>query len=96
MATRDFIILKYSAEKWAIGFRFFPPDLNEAETISSVETEISPADGNLSKVGDPSIDQDKVSQVIQGGASGQTYEVYFEVTTSVGFIFKDKITIKVR
>ena len=95
MAVKDFVVYKFEGEKWAIGFRYFAPDLNyPTETIQSCVVSVSPA--GLTLEGAALIDKDTVGQVVSGGGCNQNYHVHFTTTTSVGFILEDEIIVKVR
>lgn len=82
-------IKKYAGEKYPIGFTFVSPDLASGETITGVETTITPNGGgsNLAKVGSPTINGDgnAVQQVVEAGVAGTDYTVKFEVTTSLSY-----------
>ena len=87
------VITKRVNEKFAIGFKYGPPDLEEGDKIDSC---VSTVGTGLTKDGDPSVELDEVSQMISGGTLNADYTVTFQVTTSVGHIYEDKITVQIR
>lgn len=70
--------------KHALGLELISPDLEAGETISAVETTITPAVG-LTKVGSPSKDDTHVYQIVEGVTVGE-YEIQFKITTSAGYV----------
>lgn len=88
------IIYKFSEEKYVIGLLYFAPDLEEGETIDSVETSVNPA--GLTLDGAASIDGNEVSQMINGGTFGVKYIVSFKVTTSAGHIYIDTYSVRIK
>jgi len=95
MRSPEFFVEKYPEDKWGIGFRYYPPDLNAGETITSCTVTVP--DG-LTPVGDAIIDNvnKTVAQVITDGTENKVYRVKFETHTSVGYIFVDEIVVKIR
>jgi hypothetical protein len=80
-------IYKGSGEVYPIGLRYGPPDLDRlhGETISAAVVTVVPA--GLVLTGDPIINLNEVSQIIEGGVTGIEYTVQFKVITSTGKIF---------
>ena len=95
MSNRIPELTKKPEEKFAIGFQYVSPDLEENEYLTACTVSISPADG-LEVDGDPEIKPTKVTQMIKSGTNGNEYYVKFETTTSAGHIFVDSIFVKVR
>lgn len=89
---------KYTDDKWAVGFIYYPPDLNEGETITACTAVITGFDSQLTVVGDTIIDNDNktATAVITGGTSGKVYTVTFKTTTSVSYIFVDVIKVRIK
>lgn len=90
----EYFVEKYPEDKWAIGFKFLPPDLNSGETLTACAVVVPTG---LTPVGDAIIDNvnKTVAQVIVGGTENKIYKVRFKTTTSVGYIFVDDIIVKV-
>jgi hypothetical protein len=90
-------VSKRPGEKFAIGFKYKNPDLEEGSTITAVSVRITPneADG-LAAVGVPVIVTDTVSQMVEKGVDKHEYYVIFTTTISSGNIFEDKLLVKVR
>lgn len=92
-------VIKAVSEKFAVELYYKTPDLMKGETITAVETSISPS--GLEVQGDPQISADGrgVSQMIHGGLAGVNYEVLFKVTTSAGHVYNrpglDSVLVKV-
>lgn len=90
-------IFKTSNEKFAIGFTYICPDLEEDQTITNVVVTITPSETDgLEKVGDVVIDGNEVSQVIQSGIDGNDYYVVFKTTTSIAHVYEDALIVKIR
>jgi hypothetical protein len=94
-------VTKKPNEKFAVGFKYSSADLAGGATISSVETTVEKVDPNdsgdiLAVVGSPVADEYTVSAVIEKGNDGKEYYVAFKTTTSVGYIFEDRVFVKVR
>jgi len=73
---------KGSAGVLTVRLRYWPQDLNAGETITAVESSVSPA--GLTLVGLPGIDGEEVYQKVSGGVAGTDYVVQFVVHTSAG------------
>lgn len=88
---------KRPIERFPIGFRFGAPELADGESIVSAVSSITPVEsGGLEKLGEPIIDADTVTQVVDSGVDGHDYYVKFIVTTSVGNVFEGTILVFVR
>lgn len=74
------IVSKGAAEELKIGLRYWPPDLLSNETITAVETSVTPT--GLTLDGAPTISGAEVYQKITGGTAAKEYLVQFKVTTS--------------
>jgi hypothetical protein len=96
MVKKEFLVDKFTGEEWGIGFKFYPPDLNIGETITSCTTSVSPS--GLELHGDPIIDNPNrtVTQVVRGGTSNYTYTVTFNTTISNGYVFVDQILVRIK
>jgi hypothetical protein len=83
-------------EKFYIGLKYRPPDLNVGETIISADATASPAGLTLGAV---IIMENEVTVLVSGGTAGTEYLVQFKITTSIGNVFKnpekDAINVKV-
>ena len=90
------IIEKAVDGKFPIGLKYYPPDLDAAETISSVTAAVSPTGLTL---GTPAKSGNEVSVEISAGTVNNIYKVQFKVTTSGGKIFnhptRDSIVVKI-
>jgi len=77
--------------------RYWPPDLNDGETISQVESSVTPP--GLTLNGAPGISGAWVTQTVSGGTSGVDYLLKFKVTTSIGQVYEhpdiDSVVVKV-
>jgi hypothetical protein len=94
-------VIKKPSEKFAVGFQYSSADLSEGATISSVVVTIDKVDtadsGSILAVsGSASIDELQVAAVIEKGNDGKEYYVNFVTTTSAGYVFKDRVFVKVR
>jgi len=91
------IIEKAVGGVFPVGLRYFAPDLDVGETISSATVTVSPAGGLI--LGAVVIDGNEVSASIESGTIENTYKVQFKVTTSSGKIFqhptRDSIVVKI-
>jgi hypothetical protein len=99
MSLRIPEVTKHPNEKFAIGLKYIPPDLDldAAESISSCAVAISPSvAGGLAVVGNVVIDDDTVSQMVKDGVNDVEYYVTFLTTLSTGSIYEDKILVKIR
>jgi len=90
MATAT--ITKKAGEKYAIGFRYKAPDLEDGEVISTCTAS---ATTGLTLNGSPVILGCTVSQMISGGTAGNTYTVTLTTTTSAGSIYVDTYSVTV-
>jgi hypothetical protein len=96
VVKKEFLINKFSGEEWGVGFKFFPPDLNVGETITTCVATVTPS--GLEIHGDAIIDKDDrtVTQVIRGGTSGITYTVTFTTEISNGYVFIDQVLVRIK
>ena len=96
------VVKKKPAEKFAVGFKYSTADIQADATIASVTAIVSRSDGeiietdDLEILGSPAKDDRTVSAMLQKGQNGLEYYVTFNVTTSTGQVFQDKIFVKVR
>lgn len=90
------IVEKSVDGKFPIGLKYYPPDLEASESISSVSASVSPTSLTL---GTPTKSGNEISVEISSGTAGTNYKVQFKMTTSTGKIFnhpvKDSIIVKV-
>ena len=84
-------VKKQVNEKFAIGLTYDAPDLKEGQTISTVETSVTPE--GLTLDGDPTIDGATVEQMVKAGVSKARYTVLFKVTTSAGHVYLDNVVV---
>jgi hypothetical protein len=95
------IITKRPDEKFAVGFQYSSADLANGATISSVTATIEKVDltettNVLAIVGTPVKEDFTVSAIIEKGNANKEYYVNFKTTTSAGYVFVDKVFVKVR
>jgi hypothetical protein len=90
MATAT--ITKKAGEKFAVGFLYKAPDLEDGEVITTCTTS---ATSGLTLNGSPVILGAVVSQMISGGTAGTIYVVTFTTTTSAGSIYIDTYSVTV-
>lgn len=91
------ITTKRPTEKYPVGVIYEAPDIEEGETIVSTEVAIFPdEEGGLKKYGAAVIEDDRVSQMVEGGIDGNSYYVKFTTVTSVNHIYVDAIYVQVR
>ena len=90
----EYFVEKYPEDKWAIGFKFLPPDLDIGETLTACDVVVP---SGLTQVGDAVIDNvnKTAAIVITGGTVNKLYRIKFKTTTSVGYIFVDEIVVRV-
>lgn len=91
------LLTKRPDEKYALGFIYEAPDIEEGQTCQSCEVSVDPEEsGGLSAVFNPVIENDRVSVMVDAGLDGHDYKVKFLTTVSSGHIYEDMIFVKVR
>ena len=87
----DGVDTKHAGEEYNLGFEL--EGLGDGETVETVTTEVIPATaGGLEMSGSPTIDGNKVSDLVSGGMPGNEYKVRFRIKTNAApLIIKDMV-----
>jgi hypothetical protein len=78
----DLIVEKAVAEKWEVGLYYYPPDVDDVNTIISATAIVTPE--GLVLDGDVRISGPQVMQMMHGGTKGVLYLIQFTVKTLNG------------
>jgi len=91
------LITKRPDEKYALGFIFEAPDIEEGQTCQGCQVSVDPEEsGGLEPVFNPVIESDRVSVMVCAGLDGHDYKLKFKTTVSSGHIYEGMIFVKVR